>query len=85
MLLLNYFISFSNHIILYFYLVTITIKSRNVTVKGSRGTLQRSFKHIDLDIQFVNDNKQLKVDLWFGSRKTIAAIRYVQNIYIVEN
>ena len=65
----------------YFYFVliavTITIKSRNVTVKGPRGTLQRSFKHIDLDIQFVNDNKQLKVDLWFGSRKTIAAIRYV--------
>lgn len=58
-----------------FWTVTITIKSRNVTVKGSRGTLQRAFKHIDVDIQFINDNKQLKVDLWFGSRKTIAAIR----------
>jgi ribosomal protein L6P/L9E len=47
-----------------------------VTVKGPKGTLQRSFKHMSLDIQSANGGKEIKVDLWFGNRETIAAIRY---------
>jgi large subunit ribosomal protein L9e len=59
----------------FLYLVTVTFKSREVTVKGPKGTLQRSFKHIALDIQSIDDGKKIKVDLWFGNRETIAAIR----------
>jgi large subunit ribosomal protein L9e len=55
--------------------VTVSFKSREVTVKGPKGTLQRSFKHMSLDIQSVNGGKEIKVDLWFGNRETIAAIR----------
>ena len=47
-----------------------------MTVTGPKGTLQRTFKHMSLDLQKVNDGKQIKVDLWFGNRETIAAIRY---------
>jgi len=59
--------------------VTITFKSREVTVKGPKGTLVRSFKHMALDMQtIVEDGKnKLRVDLWFGNRETIAAIRTI--------
>ena len=46
-------------------------------MKGPKGTLQRSFKHMSLDIQSANGGKEIKVDLWFGNRETIAAIRSV--------
>lgn len=51
------------------------VKAREITVKGPKGTLKRSFKHLAVDISKVNDGKQLKVDLWFGTRENIAAIR----------
>ena len=38
--------------------------------------MKREFKHLALDIQKVPDANQLKVDLWFGNRETIAAIRW---------
>jgi large subunit ribosomal protein L9e len=56
--------------------VTVTFKSRVIKVVGPRGTLERSFKHIAVDIQHVSPT-EIKVDLWFGDRKTIAAIRFV--------
>lgn len=31
--------------------LTVSVKSRTVTVKGPRGTLRRSFKHLALDIR----------------------------------
>jgi large subunit ribosomal protein L9e len=60
-----------------FLLVTIDIKAREITVKGPKGTLKRSFKHLAVDISKINEGKQLKVDLWFGTRENIAAIRTV--------
>ena len=61
--------------------VTVSFKSREVTVKGPKGTLQRSFKHMSLDIQSAAGGKEIKVDLWFGNRETIAAIRYGETCY----
>lgn len=65
---------------LYFYclnLVTVSAKAREITVTGPRGSLHRSFKHLAVDIQLVeiDGGKKLKVDLWFGNRETIAAVR----------
>ncbi|GAB5031355.1 60s ribosomal protein l9 [Nannochloropsis oceanica] len=64
--------------------VTMTIKSRHVTVKGPRGELSRGFKHLNLAFELVGGNKdkgtnpkKLKVDLWFGNRKQLATIRTV--------
>jgi large subunit ribosomal protein L9e len=57
--------------------VTVDVKSREVTVKGPKGSLQRSFKHMSVDITKVNDGKELKVDIWFGTRENVAAIRFV--------
>lgn len=59
--------------------MSVSFKSREVTVKGPKGTLVRSFKHMALDMQHVEKDgkKLLRVDLWFGNRETIAAIRTI--------
>ncbi|CAM9108086.1 unnamed protein product [Scytosiphon promiscuus] len=56
--------------------VTLDVKSRIVTVKGPRGELVQSFKHLNLDIQKSGTDK-LRVDLWFGNRKQLACIRTI--------
>ena len=45
-------------------------------MKGPRGTLNREFKHVQLDMAMV-DPQKLRLDLWFGSRKQTACIRTV--------
>lgn len=50
--------------------IDINVKSRIVTVKGPRGELSQSFKHLNLDIQKIG--KKLRVDLWFGNRKQVS-------------
>lgn len=54
--------------------VDVKIKSRTVSVTGPRGTLERSFKHVNLDLVVVNP-RTLRVDLWFGTRKQTASDR----------
>lgn len=73
---MNSKLSVNNKLTIMISLVTVTIKSRHVTVKGPRGTLSRDFKHLSIDVSLVNDGKEIKVDLWFGNRESIAAIRY---------
>ncbi|KAL9663854.1 hypothetical protein QQ045_019247 [Rhodiola kirilowii] len=59
--------------------VKIKIKAKVIEVKGLRGKLVRDFKHLNIDFEFIKDveidGKKLKVNAWFGSRKTTAAIR----------
>lgn len=57
--------------------VTVTVKNRNVTVTGPRGTLKKSFKHLSLDIQ-LHGNK-VTVERWFGRKKDLACIRTVKS------
>ncbi|BAM38905.1 ribosomal protein l6 [Theileria orientalis strain Shintoku] len=55
--------------------VTVTVKSRKVTVKGKYGELTRSFTHLPVDLAMSKDNKSVVIKLWFGSRSKIAALR----------
>ncbi|CAK7357517.1 unnamed protein product [Dovyalis caffra] len=58
--------------------VKIKINARIIEVEGPRGKLTRNFKHLNLDFQLIKDEegkRKLKIDGWFGSRKTSAAIR----------
>jgi len=56
--------------------------------QGPRGVLTKDFKHLDVDAYLEDGEeagtKQLKVDVWFGKRATLAAIRtlcsHVQNM-----
>ena len=68
------YLNIKHHNLLY-YLVTVDVKSRVVTVKGPKGQLQREFKHLALDFSKIDNGKKLKCDLWFGNRETIACIR----------
>lgn len=51
--------------------------ARVVTVTGRLGTLTRDFKHLSVDMTISEDGRTLKVDIWFGDRKTGAALRTV--------
>jgi ribosomal protein L6P/L9E len=59
--------------------VTIDIKSRLVTVKGPRGELTKSLRHIDMEIRKVNDRK-IKLIVWHGGRKHVACLRTVRSL-----
>mmetsp|Transcript_8813 Transcript_8813/g.18917 ORF Transcript_8813/g.18917 Transcript_8813/m.18917 type:complete len:189 (+) Transcript_8813:92-658(+) len=66
--------------------VTVEIKSRTVSVTGPRGTLTRSFKHIDMDLAKVGNGKQIRVDVWFAKRKELACVRtvisHIDNMFV---
>jgi len=55
--------------------VTVTVAAKLVTVEGPRGKLTRNFKHLNLDFQLQDGGRKLKVDAWFGTRRTMAAFR----------
>jgi len=53
-----------------------SVKARCVTVKGPRGSLTKSFKHLAVDI-YMPDKETIKVEKWFGKKKQLAAVRTV--------
>nr|CAA63024.1 60S ribosomal protein L9 [Arabidopsis thaliana] len=59
--------------------VTIKVHAKVIEVEGPRGKLVRDFKHLNLDFQLIKDpetgKKKLKIDSWFGTRKTSVSIR----------
>merc|ERR1711935_1274372 len=56
--------------------VTLTVNERHIVVKGPRGTLERTFKHLNLELQMVSE-KKLRVDAWFANRKELAVVRTI--------
>merc|ERR1711990_846629 len=60
-----------------------TIKSRVVQVKGPRGSLTKSFKHMSVDM-YKKDDKTIQVEKWFGKSKELAIIKtvcsHIQNL-----
>jgi len=59
--------------------VAVTIKSRLVTVKGPRGELTKSLRHIDMEIKKVGE-KKIKLVVWHGARKHVACLRTVRSL-----
>lgn len=55
----------------------VSVKQREVTVKGKRGTLTRSFKHLCIDIYVLKESNEIKVEKWFGKKREIAAVRTI--------
>ncbi|KAG7980513.1 hypothetical protein I3843_05G186200 [Carya illinoinensis] len=67
--------------------VKIKINAKIIEVEGPHGKLIRNFKHLNLDFDLITDEagkRKLKIEAWFGSRKTSAAIRtalsHVENL-----
>ena len=59
--------------------VSVTIKSRLITVNGPRGELTKSLRHINMEIKKVGDNK-IKLIVWHGGRKHVACLRTVRSL-----
>ena len=57
-------------------LVEVKVKSRTVVVKGPRGELIRTFKHLRLELKMISKSK-FKVDVWFATRKELACVRTI--------
>jgi large subunit ribosomal protein L9e len=56
--------------------VTVTVKARNVIVKGPRGVLRRSFKHSRVTMEKLS-SKKLLVKKTFGLKKEIANVHTI--------
>merc|ERR1712113_1002327 len=56
--------------------VTISVKSRVVTVTGPRGTLTKNFRHLKVDIKQTTPDTLL-VEKWFGNQRDKACVRTV--------
>jgi len=60
------------------------VRSRKIVVKGPRGTLSRTFKHLAVDIK-MEGTRKIKVVKWFGKRKELAAVNtvcsHIQNMF----
>ena len=55
--------------------VNVTISARRVTVKGPRGTLQKAFKHTNIEFSRVGKNVQARI--YHGARLHLACLRTV--------
>jgi large subunit ribosomal protein L9e len=54
-----------------------------VTVKGPKGKLFKSFKHVAVDIQIVDQKdgtKKMIIEMWFGSYQSKAAVKSVASV-----
>lgn len=56
--------------------VTLSVKSRVVTVKGKRGVLKKSFRHMSIEFTKIS-KKKLRIDIWFATRKQAAYLKTV--------
>lgn len=57
--------------------VTVSIKAREVTVSGPRGKLTVAFKHMPIDIYFLegSEERTVVVERWFTGGKASASLR----------
>jgi len=65
--------------------VEVEIKSRYVKVTGSRGSMERDFKKVNMDLRRTGKN-HIRVDVWFANRKQLACIRtvcsHIENMFV---
>ncbi|SAM00770.1 hypothetical protein [Absidia glauca] len=59
--------------------VKVSIKARDVTVTGPRGTLNKNLRHLNIEIKFAGQDK-LKFVVYHGGRKHVACIRTVRSL-----
>lgn len=57
--------------------IEVTAKSRHVTVKNKENgkVLERTFKHMRMEMTLVDDGKKLKIEAFFANKKERASLR----------
>jgi large subunit ribosomal protein L9e len=69
--------------------VTVTIKSRIVTVKGPRGQVTKDFSHIAVEMQILKQKEKkrtgnyIRFRMWFGAYKQACSVRTL--VSLIEN
>ena len=63
--------------------VKVSIKNRNVTVVGPRGTLEKDLSHLVMDFRVCDNGSRLNFVRWFGRRLDLACIK--TGLSIVKN
>merc|ERR1712062_320017 len=56
--------------------VTCSVKARKVTITGPRGTLEKDFRHLKVEMKNTSE-KSILVEKWMGSSRDKAAVRTV--------
>ena len=57
--------------------VEVTVKNREVTIKGPRGTLKKNFNHLPVQLLLSKDKRTLTVEVWFGNKKMSSGLRTI--------
>jgi hypothetical protein len=61
--------------------VEVTVKSRIISVTGSRGTLTKNVRHVNMDIRVVKGQKpKVLLTVWQGGRKHVACLRTIRTM-----
>lgn len=65
--------------------VTVTIKSRQITVTGPRGTLTKTVRHVSMDILLGQKSAKNKggvviLNVWQGGRKHVACLNTIRSL-----
>ena len=61
--------------------VEVTVKSRQVTVKGPRGTLRKNLRHADVDIRLLKGKvNRVTLAVWQGGRKHVAVLGTLKSL-----
>lgn len=61
--------------------VTVSLKSRLITVEGPRGKIEKNVRHINMDIQLIKGKKsKITLAVWQGGRKHVACLRTIKSL-----
>jgi len=61
--------------------VSLSIKSRLITVEGPRGKLVKNVRHVNMDIQLIKGKAdKVLLAVWQGGRKHVACLRTIKSL-----
>jgi len=61
--------------------VTVSVKSRVIIVTGTRGTLTKSVRHVNMDIRLIKAKaNKVTLAVWQGNRKHVACLRTIKSL-----
>jgi large subunit ribosomal protein L9e len=61
--------------------VTVSVNKREVLVKGPRGALRKSLKHIPADFTLLENGRKVRIEVWHGRRKDLATIMTAASVF----
>jgi len=68
------------------HIVTVTTKTRSVTVKGAKGTITKDFKHMAVEMSIMKQNTRkrkgnyLNIKMWFGGSKQACSVTTLKSL-----